>query len=430
MLNNCEARILFVGERYLEMVGTMRPNLPKVEHYISIDKKVDGMLFYDDLLAKASPEDVFTEVDDNDVTMLMYTAGTTGRPKGVPLTHNSFVTYMLSNVTPVDLEIEETNLLTVPLYHVAGAQAVLAATYGGRTLAMMRQFEVKEWMKTVEQTRANRAMLVPTMLKRVIDDPEFSKHDLSCLKVITYGAASMPFEVIKKAIEVFPKVMFINAFGQTETASTITALGPEDHVITGTEEQKQKKLKRLQCSIGRPMDDVQIKIADEHGKEVPLGEVGEIIAKGPRVMSGYWKDPEKTAKALTSDGWLHTGDKGYMDEEGYIYLAGRGDDMIIRGGENISPEEVENVLYAHPCVEEAAVIAVPSVEWGQEPKAVVVLKKGKKATPEELIEFCRQKLSSFKRPRYVCFIDELPRTSTGKVLKRVLREQHGKTDNV
>ncbi|TLM98668.1 hypothetical protein FDZ71_16810, partial [bacterium] len=248
MLNNCEAKILFVGERYLEMVGTMRPNLPKVQHYISIDKKVDGMLYYEDLLAKASAEDVSTEIDDNDVAMLMYTAGTTGRPKGVPLTHNSFVTYMLSNVTPVDPEIEETNLLTVPLYHVAGAQAVLAATYGGRTLAMMRQFEVKEWMKTVERTKANRAMLVPTMLKRVIDDPEFSKHDLSSLKVITYGAASMPFEVIKKAIEVFPGVMFINAFGQTETASTITALGPEDHVITGTEEQKQKKLKRLQSS--------------------------------------------------------------------------------------------------------------------------------------------------------------------------------------
>jgi len=428
MLNNCEARILLVGERYLDMVQTMRPNLPKVEQYVSIDKKVDGMLYYEDLLAKASPEDVFSEIDDNDVTMLMYTAGTTGRPKGVPLTHNSFVTYMLSNVTPVDPDIEETNLLTVPLYHVAGAQAVLAATYGGRTLAMMRQFEVKEWMKTVEQTRANRAMLVPTMLKRVIDDPEFSNHDLSCLKVITYGAASMPFEVIKKAIDVFPGVMFINAFGQTETASTITALGPEDHVISGTEEQKQKKLKRLQCSIGKPMDDVQIRIVDESGKELPTGEVGEIIAKGPRVMSGYWKDPEKTAKALKG-GWLHTGDKGYMDDEGYIYLAGRGDDMIIRGGENISPEEVENVLYSHPAIEEAAVIAVPSVEWGQEPKAVVVLKKGQKASPEELIEFCRQKLSSFKRPRYVVFVNELPRTSTGKILKRVLREQHGKTDN-
>jgi len=359
---------------------------------------------------------------------LMFTAGTTGRPKGVPLTHSSFVSYMLNNVTPVDPEIEEVNLLTVPLYHVAGIQAMLAATYGGRTLAMMRQFEVKDWMKTVQETKANRAMLVPTMLKRVIDEPDFHKYNLSSLKVITYGAAPMPFEVIKKAIDVFPKVMFINAFGQTETASTITALGPEDHVITGTEEQKAKKLKRLQSSIGKAMQDVEVKIVDEHGKEVPTGEAGEIVARGPRVMSGYWKDPEKTAKAIR-DGWLHTGDMGYMDDEGYIYLAGRGDDMIIRGGENISPEEVENVLYAHPKVEEAAVIGIPDPDWGQEPKAIVVLKKGQTATPEELIEFCRQRLSSFKRPRYVAFINELPRTSTGKVLKRVLREQHGKADN-
>ncbi|MBE0479951.1 MAG: long-chain-fatty-acid--CoA ligase [Dehalococcoidia bacterium] len=429
MISNCEAKVLFVGERYADMVNSIRKNLPMLQECICIEGKQDGTLEYEPLIASASPDEVFAEIDDNDITILMYTAGTTGRPKGVPLTHNSFSTYVLTNVSPVDPEIEETNLLTVPLYHVAGIQAVMAAMYGGRTLAMMKQFEVKEWMKTVQQEKANRAMLVPTMLKRVIDDPDFNNYDLSSLKVITYGAAPMPFEVIKKAIDVFPGVMFINAFGQTETASTITSLGPEDHVITGTEEEKARKLKRLQCSIGRPMDDVQIKIVDEQGKELPVGEVGEILAKGPRVMSGYWKDAEKTAKALTPDGWLHTGDKGYTDDEGYIYLAGRGDDMIIRGGENISPEEVENILYAFPKIEECAVIGVADPEWGQEPKAVVVLKKGETCSPDEVMEFCRQRLSSFKRPRYVCFIDELPRTSTGKILKRVLREQYGEPKN-
>jgi acyl-CoA synthetase (AMP-forming)/AMP-acid ligase II len=429
MISNCEANVLLVGERYVDMARSLGQELPNVQHIISLDGKQDGMLYYEDLIASASADEVIPDVDDNDVTILMYTAGTTGRPKGVPLSHNSFSTYVLENVTPVDPEIEETNLLTVPLYHVAGTQAVMAAVYGGRTLAMMRQFEVKEWMKLVQEQKANRAMLVPTMLKRVIDDPDFGKYDLSSLKVVTYGAAPMPFEVIKKAIEVLPGVMFINAFGQTETASTITSLGPDDHVLTGSEEEKAKKLKRLQSSIGRPMADVQIKIVDENGKELLRGEVGEIMAKGPRVMSGYWKDEEKTKKALTPDGWLHTGDKGYMDEEGYIYLAGRGDDMIIRGGENISPEEVENALYAHPAVEEAAVIAVPDPDWGQEPKAIVVAKKGQKVTAEELMEFCRQRLSSFKRPRYVAFVDELPRTSTGKVLKRDLRDKHGKPDN-
>jgi acyl-CoA synthetase (AMP-forming)/AMP-acid ligase II len=313
----------------------------------------------------------------------------------------------------------------MPLYHVAGIQAMLAATYGGRCIAMMKQFDTDDWLDVAQKEKVNRAMLVPTMLKRIVDHPEFGKYDLSSLRVITYGAAPMPLEVIKKAIELFPGVSFINAFGQTETASTITALGPEDHKIEGTEEEKEKKLKRLTSSIGRPMPDVAIKIVGEDGSEMPRGEPGEIVAKGPRVMGGYWKDAEKTAKTLTPDGWLRTGDMGYMDEDGYIFLAGRGDDLIIRAGENISPEEVENAIYTHPAVDEVAVIGVPDPEWGQEIKAVVVLKKGMTATGEEISEHCRKELASFKRPRYVEFIDELPRTSTGKILKRVLREQHG-----
>jgi len=425
MLDNSEAKILIAGERYVDQVNSMRPELPLLRHCISIESKQDGMLYYEELLASASTEEVFSDIADDDTTILMYTAGTTGLPKGVPLPHNSFSVYMLQNVNPADPDTEETNLLTVPLYHVAGIQAMLAATYGGRTLAIMRQFDVDEWLETVQREKANRAMLVPTMLKRVIDHPDFDKYDISSLKVITYGAASMPFEVIKKAIEILPGVNFINAFGQTETASTITTLGPGDHVIEGTEEEREKKLRRLTSSIGRPMADVEMKIIDEEGNDLPPGDVGEIVARGPRVMGGYWKDAEKTAKAMTKDGWLRTGDMGYMDEEGYFYLVGRGDDLIIRGGENISPEEVENVLYAHSAVEEAAVIGIVDPEWGQEPMAVVVLKQGMTATAEDIMEFCRQKMSSFKRPRSVVFVDELPRTSTGKVLKRVLREQYG-----
>jgi fatty-acyl-CoA synthase len=236
----------------------------------------------------------------------------------------------------------------------------------------------------------------------------------------------MPFEVINKAIKVMPWVRFINAFGQTETASTITTLGPEDHIIEGTEEERQKKLKRLTSSIGKPLPDVEVKIVDEDGKTLPSPEVGEILARGPRIMTGYWRDEKKTSQAITSDGWLRTGDMGWMDEEGYIYLAGRGDDMIIRGGENISPEEVENVLHSHPKIEEASVIGIPDMEWGQEPRAVVVLKKGETATSEEIIEYCRSRLAGFKRPRSVVFIDALPRNQMGKVLRKKLREEYGK----
>ena len=424
MLNSSETNTLFVGGRYINLVNSIRPNLTSVHHYISIDSKHDGMLYYEDMLSSSPAEEIVTEITDDDTTILMYTAGTTGLPKGVMLSHNSFALYVLENVTPADPELEEKNILTVPLYHVAGIQAMMAAIYGGRTLIMEQQFEAKEWMELVEKEKANRAMMVPTMLKQLMDHPDFNKHDLSSLQVITYGAAPMPLEVIKRALEVFPGVSFINAFGQTETASTITTLSPEDHIIRGSEEEREKKLKRL-SSIGKPMPDVEMKVVDEEGRELSPGEVGEIMARGPRVMTGYWRDEEKTAKTIDKEGWVHTDDIGYMDEDGYFFLAGRATDMIIRGGENIAPEEVEAVLHSHPKIEEAAVIGVPDEEWGEQPRAVIVIKKGETATPEEIMEYCRAKMASFKRPRSIVFVDELPRNPMGKVLKRVLREQYG-----
>jgi acyl-CoA synthetase (AMP-forming)/AMP-acid ligase II len=426
MIGNAGAKALLVGERYLEMVESMLPGLSSVEQCICLDGVRTGRYrFYEELVDSSPAEDIAEEIGDEDITILMYTSGTTGRPKGVPLKHSGFVSYVLENVEPANPDIEEKNLLTVPLYHVAGIQAMLAAIYGGRTLVLMRQFETEAWMNMVEREKATRAMLVPTMLKWIVDHPEFKKHDLSSLKVITYGAAPMPFEVIKKAMQEMAWVKFINAFGQTETASTITTLGPEDHVLQGDEKEIERKLKRLASSIGKPLPDVEVRVVDEEGNPVAPLQVGEIVARGPRVMTGYWKDEEKTAKTITKGGWLRTGDMGWMDEEGYVYLAGRGDDMIIRGGENISPEEVENVLRTHPKIDEAAVIGIPDPEWGQEPRAVVVLKKGKQASEEEIMEFCREKLSSFKRPRSVVFVDSLPRNVLGKVIKKELRENYG-----
>ena len=427
MIANAEAKVLFVGGRYQSTVNDMLPQLPSVKECIGLDAENGEKSEYEELLSASSVDSVITEIEDDDVTILMYTAGTTGRPKGVPLRHSGFVSYVLESVEPANPDVEERNLLSVPLYHIAGIQAMSAAVYGGRTLVLMRQFEVKEWMETVQQERVTRAMLVPTMLKWVIEDPDFSNYDLKSLKVITYGAASMPFEVINRAINELPWVRFINAFGQTETASTITSLGPEDHIIEGTDEEREKKLKRLTSSIGRPLPDVEVKIVDEEGNALSPSEVGEIWAKGPRIMTGYWGDEQKTSQVLTSDGWLRTGDKGWMDEEGYIYLAGRVDDMIIRGGENISPEEVENVLYSHPKIEEAAVIGVSDPDWGQEPRAIVVFKKGEMATEEQVIEYCRSRLTGFKRPRSVIFVDSLPRNQLGKVLKKELRETYGQS---
>jgi acyl-CoA synthetase (AMP-forming)/AMP-acid ligase II len=428
MLNTAEATALIVGERYIPMIQSIRPELKYLKHLISIEKKHEDLLYYEDILKSSSAEEVVTPIDDKDTTILMYTAGTTGLPKGVMLSHMSFSTYVLENVSPPDPEAEERNILTVPLYHVAGIQAMMAAIYGARTLVMERQFEPEEWMTLVEKEKANRAMMVPTMLKQLLDHPNFKKHNLSSLRVITYGAAPMPLPVIRKALEEFPGVSFINAFGQTETASTITALGPEDHVISGTPEEREKKLKRL-ASIGKPMSDIEMKVVDDSGKTLGVGEVGEILARGPRVMSGYWKDEEKTKKTIDKDGWVHTGDIGYVDEDGYYFLSGRSSDIIIRAGENIAPEELENVIREHPKVEDVAVIGVPDETWGEEPRAVVILKKGvakSKVMEDEIMEYCRQNLASFKRPRTVVFVDDLPRNPMGKLIKREIREKYGK----
>ncbi|HLC30217.1 MAG TPA: long-chain-fatty-acid--CoA ligase [Dehalococcoidia bacterium] len=427
MIHTADTKVVLAGERYVPIINGLKDKLPTVEHCIALDGPADGWLEYEKLVTSHEPDPPYTEVEDEATTVLMYTSGTTGNPKGVMLHHHSFVSYVMTNVSPVDMETEERNILTVPLYHIAGTQAVMAAIYGGRTLIMQRQFEPAEWMALVQHEKVNRAMMVPTMLKQLMDHPDFHKYDLSSLKVITYGAAPMPLEVITKALEEFPGSQFINAFGQTETAATVTALAPEDHVIPPDlpEAERVKRLKRL-SSVGKALSDVEIKIVDEDGKDVPHDVVGEIVARGSRVMSGYWKDEEKTKNTMRG-GWIYTGDMGYQDEDGYFFLSGRASDLIIRAGENISPEEVEGVLNSHAAVEESAVFGIPDVTWGETIAAAVVLKSGQTATEEELSEWCRKNLSSYKKPERVVFINELPRNLLGKILRKDLRAQYGET---
>ncbi len=424
MLNFVEVSQLFVGNRYLSLIDSLKTRLPAVKHYISVENNHNSMFDYEKLIDDSPGDDIYVEGDDNETTILMYTAGTTGNPKCVILPHRSFSTYVLENVTPPDPDIEEKNILTVPLYHVAGVQAMMSAIYGGRTLVMQRQFEAKSWMELVEKEKVGRAMMVPTMLIQLMDHPDFGKYDLSSLRVITYGAAPMTLSTIKRALDAFPGVSFINAFGQTETASTITMLGPEDHMITGNAEEKEKKLKRL-TSIGKPLPDVEMKVVDAVGKELLPGEIGEIVARGPQVMAGYYKDTDKTSQTIDKSGWVHTGDMGYRDEDGYFFLAGRATDSIKRGGEFISPEELENVICTHPKIKSVAVIRIHDEEWGELPKAICVLREGETCSSDEIIEYCRTRLASFKRPRSVIFVDELPCNPLGKILKNELREKYG-----
>ena len=431
MLDIAQPSCLLIGERYLPLAGDC--GLPQERVIVLEDgndgnggndgKPGGGALSYEAILAGASPEQShFPEAGDEETTVIMFTAGTTGTPKGVMLTHNSFTSLLLATVEPADPDIEESNLITVPFYHIAGLQAALAAVYGGRTLVVLRQFDPVGWMQLVQEHRANRAMLVPTMLKHLMEHPNFSDYDLSSLDVITYGAAPMPLAVIREAIARFPGARFINAFGQTETASTITMLPPDDHVLEGSPEEIETKLKRL-TSIGKPLDDVEVEIVDEAGAPVSVGETGEIVARGSRMMAGYWQQEAATQETLKA-GWIYTGDLGYEDQDGYIYLSGRAKDFIKRGGEMISPEEVEQVLRSHPDLDDAAVIGVPDVEWGEEVRAVVV-GRADRVTEEQIIDFCRERLAGFKRPRSVVFVGELPRNVMGKVLKRDLREEYG-----
>jgi acyl-CoA synthetase (AMP-forming)/AMP-acid ligase II len=424
MLSIAQPSMLFLGQRYANLAPTSGDSALAQDRIVVLDGPAEGgMLTYDQLVSSAGDDEShFPEAEDADTTVIMFTAGTTGVPKGVMLTHDSFASFLLATVNPADPDDEETNLLTVPLYHIAGLQAALAAVYGGRTLVVMRQFEPLEWLTLAQTHQVNRAMLVPTMLKRVMDHPQFHEFDLSSLNVITYGAAPMPMEVIRQAIAEFPGARFINAFGQTETASTITMLPPDDHILEGTPQEIEQKLKRL-TSIGIPLEDVEVRIIDEDGMPVVLGEVGEIVVRGARMMAGYWQQEEATQDAMRS-GWIYTGDLAYQDEDDYIYLAGRAKDFIKRGGEMISPEEVEQVLMSHPQVEDAAVIGVMDVEWGEEVRALVV-RRSPEVDEAGLREYCQDRLSSFKRPRSVVFVDELPRNVMGKVLKRDLREQYG-----
>ena len=422
MLNDSGVKAIILGQRYQDMVRQVKPELTTLEHQITLEAPADDFVSYEDLIANSSDEERFPAADGDDVTIIMFTAGTTGTPKGVMLSHNSFSSYILANVEPVDMEVAEKNILTVPLHHIAGVQAVMAAIYGGRTLVLQRQFDEEGWMKLVQEEQVNRAMMVPTMLKRLMDQPSFGSYDLSSLRVITYGAAPMPLEVIKKAIVEFPDTRFINAFGQTETASTITMLPPDAHEIREGDPDYDQKMKRL-GSIGKPLPDVEVRIVDEDGHDVALGENGEIVARGERLMKGYWNREEATRETLRG-GWLYTGDLGYWDDEGFIFLSGRAKDFLKRGGEMIAPEEVEQIIMSHPAVDEAAIIGVPDIEWGERVRAIVVRKPGMELTMEEVVEHCRPRMAGFKRPEDVIFIEELPRNPMGKVLKRVLREEY------
>jgi acyl-CoA synthetase (AMP-forming)/AMP-acid ligase II len=419
MLKAAGARLLIAGDRYLDLAARLRLRV-NLETLIASGRGNPETSNLASLMESNAPDETEADVDDEETSVLMYTSGTTSNPKGVMLSYRDFTAYVTANVEMADGSDRGVALVCVPFYHIAGMTALMTNVWTGRRMVVMPQFDAAQWFRLVANERVTHAFVVPTMMKQLLDHSDFARTDLSSLRNLAYGGAPMPFAVIRKAIEAFPpEVGFVNAYGQTETTSSLTMLGPDDHRLTGAPADLELKLKRLN-SIGRPLPDVEVRVRDDAGNWLRRGEVGEIVIRTARIMKGY---AGRADDAALADGWRATGDLGWIDEEGYIFFAGRKDDMIIRGGENIAPAEVETVLMSHPAVDEAAVIGVPSIEWGQTVKAFVVPRRGAQATAGELIAFCRERLASFKRPERVEFVDELPKNPLGKILRQRLREQ-------
>ena len=422
MIGRAAPRVLFFAGRYADLLDQLGERLPSGMIRVSIDGGEGRGEDIEAWIAAGSEDGEDAEIEESDTSVLMYTSGTTSLPKGVMLTFGDFTAYVVGTVDMADGEPRGTQLLCVPLYHIAGATNIMTSVWGGRRLVLLKQFDAREWLAAVQRERVTHAFVVPTMVKQILDHPEFGNFDLSSLTNLSYGGAPMPFPVIRRALESFPPGCgFVNAFGQTETTSTLTVLGPDDHRLTGDPAGDEVVLRRLR-SIGRPLPDVEIKVSDEQGRTLPANQTGEILVRTPRVMKGYAGDVEGGAK-MEPDGFLHTRDLGYLDDDGYVFLVGRQDDMIIRGGENIAPAEVEAVLGSHPAVDEVAVFGVPSVEWGQIVAAAVVLRPGSTATTDELVEFCRTRLASFKKPESIRILPELPRNPLWKILRKELKDQ-------
>jgi acyl-CoA synthetase (AMP-forming)/AMP-acid ligase II len=356
------------------------------------------------------------QIESDDVVYLMYTSGTTGLPKGVMLSHKGQIENAKALLMEQALVRDDTHLAIMPLYHVGGRALPLSHTLRSCTVFIRDKFDPKQFLEDVEHYRITTTQLVPTMISFILEVPEVKKYDMGSLRTVWYASSPMPLALLKKTLEVFGDTL-IQGYGLTEAGPLVTALHKEDHQI-GDEASEG----RLQ-SAGFPAIGVTVRIVDNNMNDVPVGELGEIAVKSDFIMKGYWKMDEETNKTL-KNGWLLTGDIGKLDERGYIYVVDRKKDVIISGGENIYPREVEEILYQHPAVLEAAVIGVPDEVWGENVMAVIVLKEGARTTEDEIIQFCKERLASYKKPKIVKFIDNLPKNPSGKILKYELRKRY------
>lgn len=415
-LDDCDTRILFVDDEFAPMIPTIQEKSESLKTLVYMGEKdcPEGALDFRTLMDGAKP---VADAGRNglDLAGILYTGGTTGKPKGVMLSHSNLYLSALSTIVPECREDRVVVLHSAPFFHVAGVGLVVQQTIRHGAHIILPRFEPLPVIEAIAREKVAETFLVPTMLRAVLNHPEFDKYDLSTLRCFIYGASPIDSTLLKQAMKKLPNARFLQMYGMTELSPTVTMLLPEVHA----DPAQHDKL----MSAGRPTHIADIRIVDPTGSEVERGQVGEITARGPMVMQGYWNKPEQTRDAIR-DGWMHTGDAGYMDQDGYLFLVDRIKDMIVTGGENVYSVEVEDVLLQHPSIAQCAVIGVPDEKWGERVHAVLVLKDGETLDEAAVVAFCKEQIAGYKCPRSFEVKDELPMSGAGKLLKYKLKEVH------
>jgi acyl-CoA synthetase (AMP-forming)/AMP-acid ligase II len=409
LVSDAQAGMLFVGSEYLGTLARIRDQLTSVREVIVTDQD------YPAWRDRQSATDPQLPTEGGDVCLQVYTSGTTGHPKGAQITSENLLPLLAQFTSSKwgEWQAADASLVVMPLFHVAGSLAGLAGLYVGAHNVVLREVVPQHILDAIGRYRVTKIFLVPAVILFLLQCDGIAGADFSSLQRIIYGAAPIPVGLLRNAIGVF-KCDFAQVYGLTEATGAITYLGPEEHSDLNSE--------RL-LSCGRPLDGVEIRVVDTEGQPLPPRQVGEIICRTAQIMKGYWNLPQETANVLKG-GWLHTGDAGYLDEEGFLYIYDRVKDMIVSGGENIYPAEVESALYGHPAIADVAVIGVPDERWGDAVKAIVVLKPAQSTSAAAIVAYARERIAGYKLPKSIDFVDDLPRNPSGKILKRALRERY------